>query len=64
IIRKIVPLSDADRARLATQFAHARSLGERYVDYLTTDRDALERRNQIGADEIGALLELDAPAMR
>ena len=64
MIRKIVPLSDADRARIETQFAHARTLGERYVEYLATDRDALERRNQIGADEIGALLELDAPVMR
>ena len=64
MIRKIVPLSAAERARLENQFAHARSLGERYVEYLATDREALERRNHVGADELAALIELDAPAMR
>ena len=64
IIRRIVPLSDRERARLQAAFDHARVLGERYLDYLGQDRDALENRNHIGADEIASLLELDAPAIR
>jgi hypothetical protein len=64
IIKKIVPLSDAERAKLEAAFAHARILGDRYLDYLATDRDALENRNHVGADEVAALLELDTPAIR
>jgi len=59
-----VPLSDADRARLEAAAAHARALGARYLEYLTADRDALERRNLVGADEVASLLDLDAPAIR
>ena len=64
LIKKIVPLSDADRARLEAAAAHARALGARYLEYLTADRDALERRNLVGADEVASLLDLDAPAIR
>jgi hypothetical protein len=64
IIKKILPLSDADRAKLGAAFAHAQLLGERYLEYLATDRDALENRNHVGADEVASLLELDAPAIR
>jgi hypothetical protein len=64
IIRKSLPLSEADRARVEAQFAHAQVLGTRYLGYLTTDRDVLESRNQVGADDIAALLQLDAPAIR
>ena len=63
IIRKIVPLSAAERLRLTAAVDHARALGERYLDFLTRDREVFEERNQLGAEEIGALLELDRPAL-
>lgn len=64
IIRRIVPLSDAERARIEEQFKHARVLGDRYLKYLEDDRDALENRNHVGAEEIASLLQLDMPAIR
>jgi hypothetical protein len=63
IIRKIVPISEADRVKLAAALDHARTLGARYLEYLTQDRDTLDARNQLGADELAALLELDWPAI-
>jgi hypothetical protein len=63
IIREIIPLSEVDRAKLATALDHARALGTRYIDYLVHDRDELERRNQFGAEELEELLELDRAVM-
>jgi hypothetical protein len=64
IIKGIVPLDDASRAKLEKAFAHARTLGERYLKYLSHDRATLERNNQIGADDLAGLLDLDAPVIR
>lgn len=64
IIKEVVPLSEAERAKLEAAFEHARDLGERYLNYVGQDHQALDSSNHIGADEIGSLLELDAPAMR
>jgi len=63
IIRETIPISEADRRKIAAALDHARALGARYLDYLAQDRDELERRNQFGAGEIGALLELDREVM-
>ncbi|MBI3758346.1 MAG: hypothetical protein HY269_01145 [Deltaproteobacteria bacterium] len=64
IIKGIVPLDDASRAKLEQAFAHARILGDRYLEYLSHDRAALERDNRIGADDLAGLLDLDAPVIR
>ena len=64
IIQGIVPLDAASRARLEAAFAHARTLGDRYLEYLGHDRAALERDNHLGADELAGLLELDSPVIR
>ena len=64
IIAEIVPLDAASRAKLEAAFAHARVLGARYLEYLAHDRAALERNNQLGADELGGLLDLDAPVIQ
>ncbi len=64
IIQEIVPLDANARVRLEAAFAHARRLGERYLEYLGHDRAALERDNHLGADELASLLELDAPVIR
>jgi hypothetical protein len=64
IIKGIVPLDDASRAKLEKAFAHARTLGARYLEYLCHDRAALERDNRIGADDLAGLLDLDAPVIR
>lgn len=64
IIAEIVPLDAATRARLETAFAHARVLAARYLEYLAQDRAALERNNHLGADELGGLLDLDAPVLQ
>jgi hypothetical protein len=63
IVAKLVPLSEAQRAKLEAAVARAHALGEHYLDYLARDRDALEARNQIGADDLAGLLELDRPAI-
>jgi hypothetical protein len=64
IIAEIVPLDAASRAKLEAAFAHARVLGARYLEYLAHDRATLERNNQLGADELGGLLDLDAPVIQ
>jgi hypothetical protein len=64
IIQGIVPLDAAARARLEAACAHARALGDRYLEYLGHDRAALERDNLLGAEELGGLLELDSPVIR
>jgi hypothetical protein len=64
IIAEIVPLDAASRAKLEAAFAHARVLGARYLEYLAHDRATLERNNQLGADEIAGLLDLDAPVIQ
>jgi hypothetical protein len=64
IIGELVPLDAASRAKLETAFAHARVLGARYLEYLAHDRATLERNNQLGADELGGLLDLDAPVIQ
>ena len=64
IIKGIIPLDSNARARLEAAFAHARILGERYLEYLSHDRAALERENHLGSADLAALLETDAPAMR
>jgi len=64
IVQGIVPLDTNARARLEAAFAHARALGERYLQYLGDDRAALERDNHLGANELAGLLELDAPVIR
>ena len=64
IIQGIVPLNANVRARLEAAFAHAHALGDRYLEYLSHDRAALERDNHLGADELASLLELDSPVIR
>jgi hypothetical protein len=64
IIEQMVPLDAASRAKLEAAFAHARTLGKRYLEYLGHDRAALERDNYLGADELAGLLELDAPVIQ
>ncbi len=64
IIQDIVPLDAASRAQLEAAFAHARVLGDRYLEYLGNDRAALERDNRLGADELAELLALDSPVIR
>jgi len=59
IMRKIVPLSPSERLRLGTAVEHARVLGARYLAFLERDREVFEERNQLGADELGALLASD-----
>jgi hypothetical protein len=59
IMRKIVPLSPADRLRLSAAADHARALGARYLEFLECDRDVFTARNQLGADELDALAESD-----
>jgi hypothetical protein len=63
IVNQMLPLNEAERAQLKLAFEHAQALGRRYLDYLTEDRERLERNNQVGADELGALLSLDLPAI-
>ncbi len=63
IIHKIVPISDADRAKIAAALDHANLLGARYLEYLEHDREELESRNEIGADELRALCDSDRPAL-
>jgi hypothetical protein len=64
IIAELVPFDAASRAKLETAFAHERVLGARYLEYLAHDRAALERNNHLGADELGGLLDLDAPVIQ
>jgi hypothetical protein len=64
IIRGLVPLDDAARARLEAAFAHARVLGNRYLEYLSHDRATLERDNLLGAEDLAQLLDLDSPVIR
>lgn len=61
IINQIVPISPAERTRLTAAIDHARLLGERYLGFLSRDRDEFDQRNQLGAEELGGLLELDRP---
>ena len=63
IMRKIVPLSPADRLRLTAAADHARALGARYLTLLERDREVFEARNQLGAEELGALLQSDRPVL-
>ncbi|MGH8335584.1 MAG: hypothetical protein ACRETL_01885, partial [Gammaproteobacteria bacterium] len=63
IIDKMLPLSEPERAKLKAAFEHTHVLGQRYLDYLTQDRENLVRNNQLGADELTALLTLDIPAI-
>jgi hypothetical protein len=63
IIRKIVPLDAAERQRINTAVDHARVLAARYVEFLERDRDALNERNQVGADDLEDLLERDRPVV-
>jgi len=64
IIKGLVPLDAASRAKLEAAVEHTRELGARYVGYLGEDRKALEAQNHVGADDVGKLLALDLPAMR
>jgi hypothetical protein len=63
IIRRLLPIDERDRAKMEAAFAHARTLGERYIDYLTRDQAALETRNLVGAEDIASLLKSDLPAI-
>ncbi|MGA2409471.1 MAG: hypothetical protein ABSG46_03650 [Candidatus Binataceae bacterium] len=63
IVQKMLPLNEAERAKLTEAFEHARVLGQRYLEYLSQDRAYFESNNQIGADELDALLQLDTPAI-
>ena len=64
IIKQIVPLDAASRAKFEAAFGHAKTLGNRYLEYLGHDHAALERDNHLGADEISGLLEFDAPVIQ
>jgi hypothetical protein len=59
IMRKIVPLSASDRQHLAAAVDRARTLGARYLAYLEHDHQIFEKHNDLGAEELGALLESD-----
>ncbi|HTT75287.1 MAG TPA: hypothetical protein VMF50_04825, partial [Candidatus Binataceae bacterium] len=63
IINKMLPLSEPERAKMKAAFEHAHVLGQRYLEYLAEDKANLERNNQLGADELTALLTLDTPAL-
>jgi hypothetical protein len=63
IVNQMLPLSEPERAKMKAAFEHVQALGRRYLDYLTEDREHLERSNQLGADELCALLNLDTPAI-
>jgi len=63
IVNRMLPLSEPERAKMKAAFEHAQALGRRYLDYLTEDRERLERNNQLGADELGVLLSLDTPVI-
>jgi hypothetical protein len=63
IIRKIVPLTEADRARIEAALEHARMLGERYIDYLKSDVAGLSAANHQSAKDLAGLLEFDREAM-
>ena len=63
IITTMLPLSEPERAKMKAAFEHAQALGQRYLEYLADDRVNLERKNQLGADELTALLTLDTPAI-
>jgi hypothetical protein len=63
IIQKIVPLSAADRSRLNAAVEHARTLGDRYLEFLRKDHEVFEERNLLGADELVDLLVVDRPAV-
>jgi hypothetical protein len=63
IIRGLVPMGERDRAKMEAAFAHAHTLGERYIDYLTRDQTALETRNHVGAEDLASLLKVDLPAI-
>jgi hypothetical protein len=63
IIKKILPLSAADRARLTAAVEHARALGDRYLEFLKRDQEAFNERNQLGAEEIADLLSADRPVV-
>ena len=63
IINKMLPMTEPERAKMKAALEHAQALGQRYLDYLTRDRENLERENQLGADELTALLALDTPAI-
>lgn len=60
MIREMVPLSERDRAKLQEAFDHARILGDRYLDYLAQDREFLESRNHVAAEDVAGLLDYDA----
>jgi hypothetical protein len=63
IVNKMLPLTEPERAKMKAAFEHSQALGQRYLDYLTQDCANLERNNQLGADELAALLTLDTPAI-
>lgn len=64
IIRKIVPISEPDRVKLAAALDRASILGARYLDYLEHDRHQLEARNEMGADELRSLFDVDLRGIR
>jgi hypothetical protein len=60
MIRKMVPLSEREQAKLQAAFDHARILGDRYLDYLAHDREFLASRNPSAAKDVAGLLAYDA----
>jgi hypothetical protein len=64
MIREMVPLSERDRAKLQEAFDHARILGDRYLDYLAQDREFLESRNHVAAQDVASLLDYDSSAIQ
>lgn len=63
IVNKMLPLSEPERAKMKAAFEHTQALGQRYLNYLNDDRASLERNNQLGADELNALISLDTPTL-
>lgn len=63
IIHKIVPISDADRVKLAAALDHTNALGARYLEYIAHDRNRLELNNELGAEELRAMFDRDRRAI-
>jgi hypothetical protein len=63
IMRRIVPLTDTQRARIESALDHTRLLSERYLASLEHDRAALKRQHRALAEELDRLLEIDQHAL-
>jgi hypothetical protein len=63
IMQRIAPLTNAQRARIASAVDHERTLGQRYLVTLEHDRAALQSDHHVLAEELERLREIDLPAV-